>query len=675
MSILAIVQARLGSKRLPNKVLKKIKGFTIIQILIERLRQSKLIDKIVVAVPENYENQFLADHIEKINCECFRGSENNVLDRFYKLALKLQPQTIVRITGDCPLVDPILVDQAISKYVEKKVDYLTNGLPPTFPDGLDIEVFSFEALKKCWLSAKTEFEKEHVTTYIKNSNKFKIFNIENNINLSDLRWTLDEPEDYHVLKQVFNYFHPNIIFSWVEVYKLYNQNSKIFNYNKKITRNEGEKLNSGQKLWKRAKKIIPGGNMLLSKRSEMFLPNFWPSYFSKASGCKVWDLDNNMYTDVSIMGIGTNILGYGNELIDNEISKVVSNGNMSTFNCPEEVYLAERLVELHPWSEMVRFARTGGEANSIAIRIARASSNKDKIAVCGYHGWHDWYLAANLSKSENLNNHLLPGLMPKGVPNVLSDTIYPFQYNDYEGLKKIINENDIGVIKMEVSRNKGPENNFLKKVRELASKNNIILIFDECTSGFRQSFGGLHKLFDVDPDMAIFGKALGNGYPITAIIGKREIMEEAQTTFISSTFWTDRIGPVAGLKTLDVMEKVKPWKYITELGIEISENWKKLALENKINIKVSGLPALTNFSIESKDWLKYKTFITQEMLKKGFLATNTVYVSTAHSRKILDNYYNELSIVFQTIKNCEEGMNIDKLLDGPVCHSGFQRLN
>ena len=311
--------------------------------------------------------------------------------------------------------------------------------------------------------------------------------------------------------------------------------------------------NTGQKLWQRAKQVIPGGNMLLSKRAEMFLPDLWPAYFSRAKGCQVWDLDNNQYTDMSIMGIGTNLLGYGHPVVDAAVSATISDGNMSTFNCPEEVYLAERLIEIHPWADMVRFARTGGEANALAIRIARAASGKDKVAFCGYHGWHDWYLAANLRGDKNLAGHLLPGLEPNGVPGNLQDTVYPFSYNNFGELKSLVENQDIGVIKMEVSRNEPPANDFLENVRQLANEKNIVLIFDECTSGFRQTFGGLHKLYGVEPDMAVFGKALGNGYAITATIGRREVMEAAQSSFISSTFWGERIGPSAALATLDVM--------------------------------------------------------------------------------------------------------------------------
>lgn len=434
-------------------------------------------------------------------------------------------------------------------------------------------------------------------------------------------------------------------------------------------------MNTGQELWNRAKRVIPGGNMLLSKRAEIFLPDQWPAYYSKAKGCKVWDLDGVEYTDMSIMGIGTNILGYSHPEVDEAVLNVVQSGNMSTFNCPEEVYLAEKLVELHPWADMVRFARSGGEANAIAIRIARAASGKDKVAVCGYHGWHDWYLSANLADDSSLDGHLLPGLDPKGVPRNLKNTVLSFNYNNFIELESLVQNHEIGVIKMEVQRNEPPEDGFLEKIRKLATAKGIILIFDECTSGFRETLGGLHNKYEVYPDMAIFGKALGNGYAITGIIGRREIMDVAQSTFISSTFWTERVGPTAALKTLEVMRREQSWDQITNTGLKIREGWQQLADKQGIKISHWGLPSLTGFTINSDNALIYKTLITQEMLAKGYLAANSVYVSTEHTQEVLDGYFDVLDPLFALIKECEEGRDPVELLRGPVCHAGFKRLN
>jgi glutamate-1-semialdehyde aminotransferase len=435
-------------------------------------------------------------------------------------------------------------------------------------------------------------------------------------------------------------------------------------------------MGNGQELYKKAKTLIPGGTMLLSKRPEMFLPDNWPSYFSKAKGCKIWDLDENELLDMTIMGIGTNTLGYGHDKVDDAVFETVKKGNMSTLSCPEEVYLAEKLIEINPWADMVRFARSGGEANSIAIRIARAASGKDKVAICGYHGWHDWYLSANHNSGDSLSGHLLPGLNPSGVPKALKDTVLPFHYNNYEELVDLVEKHDIGVIKMEVLRNFGPEDNFLHKVRELATKKNIVLIFDECTSGFRETFGGIYKKFGVEPDVAMFGKTIGNGYALTAVVGKRSVMEAAQTSFISSTFWTERIGPTAALATLKVMEEIKSWEIITSIGKKVQEGWDSLASLHGIEINIAGIPSLSTYSFTSENGLAYKTLIAQEMLKKNILASTNFYASIAHEDNYIQKYFSELDKVYAIIKKCENNeLNINDLLEGPICHSGFKRLN
>ncbi|VDS03075.1 3-aminobutyryl-CoA aminotransferase [Devosia equisanguinis] len=434
-------------------------------------------------------------------------------------------------------------------------------------------------------------------------------------------------------------------------------------------------MGAGQELWKKAKRLIPGGNMLLSKRPEMFLPEQWPAYFSKAKGCRVWDLDGRELIDMTIMGVGANTLGYGDERVDAAVVATVAQGNMSTLNAPEEVELAERLVAMHPWAEMARFARTGGEANAVAIRIARAASGRDGVAICGYHGWHDWYLASNLGEDDSLAGHLLPGLDPQGVPRNLRGTVFPFGFNDIAALEALIATGKIGVIMMEVARTFDPSPDFLRKVRELATAHGIVLIFDECTSGFRQSFGGLHTLYGVDPDMAVFGKALGNGYAVTAVIGRRAVMEAAQNSFISSTFWTERIGSAAALATLDVMEQTQSWEVITGIGVDITQRWRELAAKHGIEISTAGLPALTGFAFKGANAAAYKTLISQEMLERGYLAATSVYTCLAHTPDIVDGYFDALDPIFALIAKCEAGRDVSSLLRGPICHAGFKRLN
>ena len=435
-------------------------------------------------------------------------------------------------------------------------------------------------------------------------------------------------------------------------------------------------MGKGQELYKKAKTMIPGGTSLLSKRPEQLLPENWPAYFSKSKGCHVWDLDGKEYIDCSMMGIGTNTLGYANESVDAEVMRVVRDGNMTTLNCPEEVYLAEKLLQMEPWAGGVRYTRGGGEANSVCVRIARAYTGRDKVAICGYHGWHDWYVSVNLGESDALAGHLLPGIPTGGVPRGLRGSAIPFHYNDFDELQEIVDKNpDLAAVKMEVCRNFGPEDGFLEKIRRLCTERGIVLIFDECTSGFRETFGGLFKKYGVTPDMTVYSKTMANGYALSAVLGRKEIMDAAQGSWISSTFWTERIGPTAALAALKEMERIKSWETITAIGQSNKQRWQALADKYGLEIQQWGIPALAGFTFKSPNHLAYKTFITQEMLKKGYLAGNSMYTCICHTPDVLDGYFYELDKVFARIRDFEDGDDVMKALEGPVCQSGFKRLN
>ncbi len=428
--------------------------------------------------------------------------------------------------------------------------------------------------------------------------------------------------------------------------------------------------------WIRAKKVIVGGNMFISKRPDLYLPNSWPTYYKKAKGCYIWDLNGKKYTDFSMMGIGTNLLGYARSEIDKEVIKKTKNGSMSTLNSFEEVLLAEHLNKIHSWSEKVCFARTGGEANAIAIRLSRAFTKKNKIAICGYHGWHDWYQSCNLKNKKNLNNYLMEGVSTEGVPKELKNSTVTFKYNDIDNFLKVTRKHNVGTVIMEAERSEKPQDFFLEKVREICDKKKIVLIFDECSSGFRENLGGIHLKHKVFPDLCTFGKALGNGYAISAVIGKEKIMKMGRKSFISSTFWSEGIGPVAALKTLEIMKKEKPWKNIKNVGLQIKKFWKEISNTYKIPMVVQGMDAIPNFYIKSENFLKYKTFITQEMLKEKYLATNIVYICTKHNKEIFKNYKLKLEKIFDQLNDFEKGrLRINKFLKNGTSKLGFKRLN
>ena len=427
--------------------------------------------------------------------------------------------------------------------------------------------------------------------------------------------------------------------------------------------------------WVNSKRFILNGGMLLSKKPSQFLPGSWPTFYKKASGCIILDNLNKRYLDFSLMGVGTNILGYSDRKINSQIKKIIDESNMTTLNSTYSLKLSKKILSLHKWASKSLFARTGAEANAIALRVARAYSNKDEVAICGYHGWHDWYLSSNINNKRNLDKVLLPGLSTIGIPKKLEGLTHTFRYNDLKSLKNLISKNkNIGTIFMEVERNEKPKNNFLKKVRKIADDNDIVLIFDECTSGFRETFGGLHKKYNVSPDLAVFGKSIGNGIPITAVIGKEKVMEKAKSSFISSTFWTDSLGPAAAIFTLEKMEQNKSWRKISLTGKKIKTFWKKMSTKYKIKLEISGLDAMPMFRFKSLKNNYYKSYITQEMLKKNILATNTVYCCTEHD-KYLTKYFREFEKIFKKLSEIDKNESISKHLKSPVSQSGFGRLN
>jgi glutamate-1-semialdehyde aminotransferase len=428
----------------------------------------------------------------------------------------------------------------------------------------------------------------------------------------------------------------------------------------------------GQELYKKAKSLIPGGTQLLSKRPEMFAPDVWPAYYKKAKGCRVWDLDDNEYIDMSIMGIGANILGYADDDVDNAVIEAIKNGNSSSLNCPEEVELAELLTELHPWAQMVRYARSGGEAMAIAVRIGRAFTNRDIVLFSGYHGWQDWYLAANLGENDALDGQLMPGLEPKGVPRGLAGTTLPFYFQDVQNLSETIKgkEKQIAAIVVEPARGEEVSFDALQQLKDFAGEIGAVLIFDEITTGFRMCAGGIHLKYGINPDMAVFAKSMANGYAMAAIIGVERVMQAAQTTFISSTNWTERIGPTAAIATIKKYIKENVADHIIGIGNAVKKIWQEKADKHHLDVHVSGIPTLVHFAFKNDNNRGLMTFFTIEMLKHGFLGFHQFKPSFAHTMQEVELYAEAVDEVFALIAETEP----ENLLSTPVAHSGFHRL-
>lgn len=464
-------------------------------------------------------------------------------------------------------------------------------------------------------------------------------------------------------------------------------------------------LKNNKKLQSYAHKIIPGLSGLLGKRPEMYLPGGkWPTYYSKAKGINIWGLDGKKYLDFTMLGVGSCLFGYSDKDINRTAKKIISKGPLTTLNPPEDIILAEKLLKIHPWAQQAKFARTGGEIVTIAVRVARSFTKKDKIMICGYHGWHDWYLATNLKDKSKLNSHLLSGLEAKGVPKGLSDTIIPFNFNSCDDLSIIEKKSkECAAIIMEPARNTYGCNSFLRAIRKITSKNNCILIFDEITSGWRVNTGGIHMKLGIFPDLATFGKTLANGISMSALIGKKEIMEEANKTFISSTNWTERIGPACAIEFIKKHEKVNLGRILIKKGEKIRKIWINSAEQagikfikknvfgpnclNKSNLmnnydiyprlEIYGIEPLSSFKIVTKndDWPVIITYFIQEMLKLGILASDRCYSNYCQTNKLLNIYEKACKHVFKKISIHLKKNNLIDQLEGPVKQMGFERLN
>ena len=313
---------------------------------------------------------------------------------------------------------------------------------------------------------------------------------------------------------------------------------------------------------------------------------------------------------------------------------------------------------------------------AVAVRFARAHTGRDRVAFCGYHGWHDWYLAANLGETDSLDGHLLQGLDPTGVPRSLQGTAFPFRYNRIEELESIAarHGDELAAVVMEPLRDQEPQPEFVAGVNEIVKRTGAILVIDEVSAGFRLNTGGAHLLYGFEPHIAVFAKGLGNGYPMAAVIGRGDVMQAAQKTFCSSTYWTDRIGPVAALATIRKHGRCDVAKHLIHIGRRVQEGWRAAAKEANLEIEVGGIPPLGRFVIVHPQKQAAKTLFTQLMLERGFLATGAFYATYAHQEEHVDEYLKAVREAFAVVADALRTDSVMAQLKGPVAHVGFQRL-
>lgn len=679
--VISIIQARSSSSRLPGKVLKALAGKTMLEGIVDRVQSAKKVDMVVIATSSDPSDDLIEDLCIKRGLPCFRGPLDDVLSRYYNAALSHASEHIVRITADCPLLDPRVLDRVIEKHLSEGADYTSNVKPRSYPDGLDVEVLSFRTLRQLHKNVADPSLREHVTAeVIRHPRRYRIASLKGEKDYSDHRWTVDTMEDFSWVEKVVgalgdsSYEMENVI-TWAErneMVRLQKDDTTLPVQNRLVGR--------GQDLYIKAKSLIPGGTQLLSKRPEMFLPDRWPAYYQSARGAWVKDLDGRGYLDMSTSGIGSCILGTADPVVNAKVAEAVSRGSMSSLNAPEEVALAEKLCALHPWADRARFARSGGESMAIAVRIARAATSKDVVLICGYHGWSDWYLATNLVDSKGLDSLLLPGLNPAGVPKGLKQTAIPFHFNNQSEFETLVQQYDgrIAAVVMEPQRYREPDPAFLKLIRCSVDRQSAVLIFDEITSGWRRNIGGVHLRFGVEPDIAVFGKALSNGYAMGAVIGRESVMEASQNTFISSTYWTERIGPVASLAAIDRFEQLQAPVILEKAGLVVQQLWTDAAASAGVSI-VAGekeMAPLSHFTFtypEPKLNHGLKTLWCQEMLRRGVLDNGSFYATCSHQDAELDFYKEKVGQVFELLKrSIDNGTLFEDA--GELSHQGFSRL-
>lgn len=448
-----------------------------------------------------------------------------------------------------------------------------------------------------------------------------------------------------------------------------------------------------QELYRRALALIPGGTQLVSRRPTRYASGISPIYAARAKGARFWDVDGNEYIDWA-SGIGAIILGYCDEVVDGAVREQISRGTMYSINHELEIELAEELCRTIPCAEMVRYAKCGGEACAMAVRIARGTTGRDKILFCGYHGWHDWYLAANLAEDASLNEHLFPGIEPIGVPQALAGTAIPFPYGDLSALGELldIHRGKVAALIMEPLRSELPPEGYLAGVRRLCDQHHVILIFDEISSGFRTRLGGIQELVGVTPDIAVFAKAISNGYPMAAVVGKRAVMEPAGRMFISSTYWSDCVGLRAALTTIQELRRRDVPAQLERLGDEIIRRMNEVAIETGVPVKCCGIPThpVMQFQIDDetrprkgvgvppKQGADFKSKLTtlyiQEMAKRGCHGYAAFYLNAAQGPAEVEQTIAAVREVFELLKDDLDEGCLDDLIECDLTQDAFRRL-
>ncbi len=679
--IVALIQARMGSSRFPGKVLEDLAGRPMLWHVVNRVRKAAKVDKVVVATTDRDVDDPVAQFCEEEGIVFFRGSESDVLDRFYQAAKANHADVVVRITADCPLIDGAVIDKVLERFQRGDCDYACNIIRYTYPDGLDTEVCSFAALERAWREAKKPSEREHVTPYLR-TDRFRTANVESEIPVSpaDFRWTVDHPEDLEFVRKLYAAFSDNGDFGFREVFDLLKERPDLATIQAETIMNEGyykslyqqakagaapkRPLAQSQAWLERAKKVIPGCAQTFSKGYTQYVHGVAPIFLERGKGCRVWDVDGNEYIDY-VQGLLPNILGYAHEEVNAAAAAQLAEGHSFSLPHPLEVQLAERLTRLIPCAEMVRFGKNGSDATSGAVRAARAFTGHERIACCGYHGWQDWYIGSTTRHA--------------GVPKAVRDLTHPFPYNDLASLEKLLEAHpgEFAAVIMEPVNFVEPAHGFLEGVKHLAHRHGALLIFDEICVGFHFGLGGAQKLYGVTPDMACFGKAMGNGFPISCILGRADVMHTFEEIFYSFTFAGEVASMAAAMKVLDILEQTDALAQIESNGRTLQDAVNAMAKEAGLGqrIRAVGRPQwslLKFFDQNGADSPLLRNLFQQEVVKRGILFLASHNVTAAHETTAIHQTLEAYAEVFKTLAAWVGDADPARFLEGPMTQPVFR---
>ncbi len=553
MTTVAIIQARMGSNRLPGKVLMDLGGQTALSRVTDAALAVPGVDKVVVATSVAPADDPIGAWCAERNLACYRGPEADVLARMHEAAEAEGADIVMRLTGDCPLLDPSVCAQVLLLFHRTDADYASNVDPPTWPDGLDCEVFAASALASAAALAGEVAEREHVTPFIRrNRSRYRIVNLDCPVpGLAAERWTLDTADDFRFLRATLAGLPVDRPTNLAEVLAVLADHPDIGGSRETVQpRSVGEgsaatvieRFHNSAEALRRTERTIPLGSQTFSKSHIQLPQGHAPAFVTHGDGGRIWDLDGNRYVDLSC-GLLAVLLGYRDADVDQAIRQQLNSGISFSLASELEEQLAERLVEIIPCAEMVRFGKNGSDATSACIRVARAATRRDRIAICGYHGWQDWYIGAT-SRS-------------KGVPGAVQELTMPFPYNDLDALHALFKTHpgEFAAVILEPMSVEEPAPGYLATLAELVRAEGSVLIFDEIVTGFRYALGGAQDYFGVTPDLAAFGKGMGNGMPISAIVGRAGLMSQMEEIFFSATFGGESLSLAASISVIDKMRR------------------------------------------------------------------------------------------------------------------------